>query len=155
LAPAVRFIVGEHFLVSLTGRFGRIAAGGLFLCGILVAAGCGGQKGEVSGKVSYQGQPVRGGMVSFIPEAGGLKTSAIEEDGSYTVRDVPLGPVKITVETDSFRPPVMPQGGPGSGGPPESVMKYMKEKNATRDDPKRAKRYVRIPPSTAIPANPP
>jgi len=132
--------------VTQAERFGRVGAGALCLCGILLAAGCGGgKKGEVSGKVLYQGKPVRGGTVSFIPEGGGLMSSAIEEDGSYTVRNVPVGAVKITVETDSFRPPVMPPGGPGSGGPPEGVMKYMKGKNAALADPQRAKRYVPIP----------
>lgn len=121
-------------------RFGRFVAGGLCLCGLLLTAGCGGGKGVVSGKVHYQGKPVRGGNVSFVPEAGGVMSSPIEEDGSYTIRNVPPGTVKITVETDSFRPLAVPQV---PGGASAKLMKKMMEPQSA--DPQRAKRYVRIP----------
>jgi hypothetical protein len=147
--------------MNQAARFGRVVAGGLCLCGILLAAGCGGGKGVVSGKVFYQGQPVRGGNVSFVSEGGGAMSSPIEEDGSYTIRNVPPGTVTITVETDSFR-----QGGPGGGPPPEllkNMKKPMPEKDAQAEHPgneaalrekdriarvtaDRAKRYVQIPP---------
>ena len=77
-------------------------------------------------------------------------SSPLEEDGSYTIRNVPPGTVKITVETDSFRPLSM-QGGPG-GGPPDPMMKQMQEKIPEMADPQRAKRYVRIPPQYSDPA---
>lgn len=125
-------------------RFGRVGAGGLCLCAILLAAGCGGGKGSVSGKVFYQGKPLGGGTVSFVPEGGGVMSSPIEEDGSYAIRNVPPGTVKITVETESFRPPALTGVGPG-GGPSGSMMKYMREKNPQMADPQRAKKYVPIP----------
>jgi len=132
-------------------RFGRVAVGCLCLCGILTAAGCGG-KGVVSGKVLYQGQPLRGGSVAFVPEGGGVMSSPIEEDGSYTIRNVPAGTVKITVETDSIRPASAMKGGPGGAAPPEMMKntssdpakKFASEQEALMAD--RAKRYVRIPP---------
>lgn len=123
-----------------TARFGRVVAVCLYLCGILAAAGCSSGKGVVSGKVLYQAKPVRGGTVAFVPAGGGVMSSPIEEDGSYTIRDVPPGKAKITVETDSFRPIAVP-GGP-RGGSPEFMKKMMEPQTA---DPQRAKRYVRIP----------
>jgi hypothetical protein len=127
-----------------TARSWRVLIGGLCLCGTLLAAGCGGGKGSVTGKVLYKGQPVRGGNVSFVPEGGGgVMSSPIEEDGGYTIRNVPAGTVKITVETESFRPSTM-QGGP-EGGAPEFMKKYVQKKNPELADPQRAKRYVPIP----------
>jgi hypothetical protein len=120
-------------------RLWRGLVGGLCLFGALLAAGCGGGKGTVTGKVFYKGEPVRGGNVSFVPEGGGAVNSAIEEDGSYTVRNVPPGTVKITVENNSFRPAAMQEG-------PAFMQKYMKEKKPEMADPDRAKRYVPIPP---------
>ncbi len=70
----------------------------------LLAAGCGSSQGTVSGKVSFRGQPLRGGTVSIIPQAGGAMTGEIKEDGSYTIAKVPTGPAKVAVETASIRP---------------------------------------------------
>jgi hypothetical protein len=141
--------------MNQAAQFGRVVAGGLYLCGILLAAGCGG-KGVVSGKVLYKGQPVRGGNVSFIPEGGGVMSSPIEEDGNYTIQNVPVGRVTITLETDSIRP-FLQRGGPGSAPPPE-LQKNMNSDPAKQDMAKteaqmadRAKRYVRIPPQYSDP----
>jgi hypothetical protein len=116
--------------MTRAARLRRVVAKGLCLCGILLVAGCGGN-GVVSGKVLYQGKAVRGGMVSFIPEGGGVMSSPIEEDGSYTVRGVPPGAVKIIVETDSVRPRSAVQGGSKQGGakgqPPKMTQDKMKK----------------------------
>jgi hypothetical protein len=128
-------------------RSGRVVIGGLCLCVVLLTAGCGG-KGTVTGKVLYKGQPVRGGSISFVPEGGGgVMSSPIEEDGGYTIRNVPQGPVKITVETDSFRTSAF-QG----GGAPDFLKKYMQKKEPELSDPNRAKRYVPIPPQYSDPS---
>jgi hypothetical protein len=124
-------------------RLVRIGTGCLCLCGMLLAAGCAGGKGVVSGKVSYQGKPVRAGTVSFVPQGGGVMSSPIEEDGSYTIRNVPVGTVKITVETESARPPALQSGRGGEA--PEFMRKYVKEKNPELASPERAKRFVPIP----------
>jgi allophanate hydrolase subunit 1 len=112
----------------------------------MLAAGCGG-KGVVSGKVLYQNKPVRGGNVSFLLESGGVMSSAIEEDGSYTIANVPPGNVKITVETDSFRPSVQQRD---AGGAPAFMKKYIREKDPQAAE-ERAKRYVKIPPQYSDP----
>jgi hypothetical protein len=59
---------------------------------ILVIAGCGPGNGlnlgRVQGKVTYKGQPVKYGTVSFVPDAkkgtdGPIATGNITQDGSY------------------------------------------------------------------------
>ncbi len=86
-------------------RSWRVRAGGwVLLCGLVTAAGCGSPKGTVSGKVTFKGQPLPGGTISFVPEKGGAVTADIQEDGSFTAPNVPTGPAKITVETMSVRP---------------------------------------------------
>jgi hypothetical protein len=79
--------------------------GGLLLP--LLAAGCGPAVGEVSGTVTYQGQPLGSGQIMFLGDKGTAPAS-IAADGTYTAHKVPVGTVQITVETI---PPV--SGGQG------------------------------------------
>ena len=84
----------------------------LLLGMVLLAAGCGRSKGadagggpaEVSGRVWFNGQPLPGGMVRFM--ATGDESSAsvlINPDGTYRLRNVPVGKVKICVDTSPLR----------------------------------------------------
>jgi len=67
--------------------------------------GCGPSTGTVSGKVTYKGQLVKGGNVTFVSAQGRPSGSAsIKEDGTYKVERVATGPVKICVETESLNP---------------------------------------------------
>src|SRR5215475_11261466 len=63
---------------------------------LLAVSGCASQ-GDVTGTVTYQGKNVASGSViirgsDLLPYSG-----AIEEDGTYVVRNVPTGLAKITV----------------------------------------------------------
>jgi len=122
----------------------------LVLC-LLLTTGCS-SKGTVTGKVSYQGQTLKGGTVVFVPEGGGgVFRSTIAEDGAYTVAKVPPGLAKITVETKSLKPISIP-GGANKGAikstlPPD-IMKDAPpgtdlEKMFDFEGP--AKKYVPIP----------
>jgi hypothetical protein len=72
----------------------------LVLLALPLASGCGGQaKGTVSGKVTYQGKPVPSGFVTFLVENGAPVHSDIRSDGSYRMEKVPVGLVKIGVQT--------------------------------------------------------
>jgi len=89
----------------------------------LLAAGCGGKGGTVSGKVTFKDKPLAGGQVSFLTEKGKLYSGNINEDGTYTIAKVPPGPVKISVLPKE--PPKIGAGGPGGpfgGGPPRDKM---------------------------------
>jgi len=83
-------------------------------CALLAwtALGCEPQVGQVSGKVTYRGQPLRSGSVLFVNAEGKeVGRSAIAADGRYVMTDVPAGSVKVAVESHGHVPP-------GLGGPP-------------------------------------
>jgi hypothetical protein len=90
--------------MGTTIHWGRSARAGLALLACF-AAGCGGT-GVVSGKVTYNNEPVGGGTVLLISTEGrGTGRSIIGPDGAYSVKDAPVGTVTITVETISVKPP--------------------------------------------------
>lgn len=63
--------------------------------------GCGSSTGTISGTVSYEGAPLKGGHVIFL--VGGKSFNAdIGEDGGYSVSNVPAGEAKISVDTMSL-----------------------------------------------------
>jgi hypothetical protein len=90
---------GSHFSMR-----GLHPGWGLIVCLLLGTAGCA-SKGDISGKVLYQGKPLPGGTVTFLPAGGkGAFNSSIQKDGSYSLTKVPPGEVTITVETESKKP---------------------------------------------------
>jgi hypothetical protein len=98
-------------------RYVRIPA----LLGLLaVLAGCGGQNkinrgGEVNGKVTINNKPVTAGRVLLVSADGIHSASgALRGDGTYTVKEPPMGECKIAVETAQFKGaprPTTPRGG--------------------------------------------
>jgi hypothetical protein len=63
----------------------------VLLLGVVVAAGCksstGTVTGEVHGKVTFKGQPVKHGTITFYHSATGQPAEAkLEEDGSYVIK---------------------------------------------------------------------
>jgi hypothetical protein len=89
---------------------------------VLVAIyGCGsGDKNpryKVSGKVSYQGQPVGEGTITFEnPDAGQVNSSPLSSGGTYAV-DLPAGAYKV-----SIAPPLVETKGTADS-PPDLVPK--------------------------------
>jgi hypothetical protein len=118
----------------------------LFPLGLMVA-GCGrSSEATVTGKVTYKGQPLKGGSVSLISEAGGVVRSTIEEDGSYKITKAPVGPAKVTVDTKALRPVNQKavKGPYANANAPQEVL----PKSAKGGD---ASRYVAIPARYADP----
>jgi hypothetical protein len=76
------------------GRIGWLLAGFSFLL-----TGCGGSgSGTVEGKVTFDGQPVGGGRVTFRSADGKSTVVAkIAADGAYRALDVPCEAMKVTV----------------------------------------------------------
>jgi hypothetical protein len=71
---------------------------------ILLAAtlpGCGGGRptATVTGTVSYKGELVPSGTVAFFGSSNQVASAPIAPDGTYTATEVPLGQVKVTVNT--------------------------------------------------------
>ena len=68
-----------------------------------VAAGCS-TSGTLTGKITYDGVPLRGGIVTFRTQDGKARiTARIQPDGTYTAEDVELGPNIVTVDTRPAR----------------------------------------------------
>jgi hypothetical protein len=66
---------------------------------LFAAAGCGEGGGTVSGEVTYDGQPVKNGYVSFTPADGkGAAVGGPITDGRYSVEKVPPGKKVVKVE---------------------------------------------------------
>lgn len=65
----------------------------------LMAVGCGNRTGQISGKITYKGNPltVPRGLVTFVHPTKGNFTANIDTEGSYTISNVPTGEVKIAV----------------------------------------------------------
>jgi hypothetical protein len=59
---------------------------------------------EVSGKVTYNGQPVGGGTITFYMKGGGANSGPLHPDGTYEISDIPTGEATVTVETESANP---------------------------------------------------
>jgi hypothetical protein len=89
------------------GRLGRFALGAACLAGALLAPGCGRGRGDITGKVTLNNEPIPWGRVHFVSEGGNneILHSPIV-NGQYSIEKCPTGPVKIAVE--SFRAPGKP-----------------------------------------------
>ena len=86
----------------------------------LLAAGCGPKPtGEVSGLVTYNGEPLPSGIVAFVGDDESNKekveTGGIGPDGKYRVQRLLCGKVRITVQT----PPIVT--GPFAGASVPSI----------------------------------
>jgi|SRR5579884_79280 len=56
------------------------------------------REGTVSGTVSYKGERLNRGTVTFFPEKGsGTYQSVIGNDGTYSISKLPPGPAKVAV----------------------------------------------------------
>jgi len=74
-------------------RFGKILGGVVFVALI----GCGPGRGDLSGKVSFEGKPLKIGSVNVLGQDGLPKGAQISPDGTYKVADIQAGTVKIQV----------------------------------------------------------
>lgn len=59
---------------------------------------------QISGVVKYKGQPLPGGTIVFHDSEGKAYSAPIQQDGKYQLTDIPVGEMKVTVETESVNP---------------------------------------------------
>ena len=82
-----RPVSSSPFLLFSSSFGGRVC---LFAT-MLLAAGCGGGKADVSGKVTYKGKLLATGTVSMVGPDGMVRQGAINVDGTYQVTGVAAG----------------------------------------------------------------
>jgi hypothetical protein len=75
-----------------------------------VIVGCGAKphvdpnRARVSGTVTFEGQPLKAGSISFDSTESGMGTMvSIKEGGTYSTDRVPLGANVVTIETESLQ----------------------------------------------------
>jgi hypothetical protein len=115
------------------------------------AAGCGSAAGKVSGKVTIDGKPLPGGVITFVPTDPNASPKAAEIDASGEFHDleVAAGDVAISVENRSLGPKGRPNAADRfpKGLPPE--LKGPKTDggsvSARQDAPKHDSRFLPIP----------
>lgn len=87
----------------------------------LFLSGCGGGGGSVSGTVTLDGNPLKGGVVTFHPVAGGASAiGAVSKDGTYEVaigNELGLPPGEYIVTVDAAETVTSEPG--LAGGPPK------------------------------------
>lgn len=71
---------------------------------LLAGVGCGAQPSRVTGKVTFDGQPLPAGRVTFLCDGQGRPaiTAAITETGAYEIAHAPVGRARLSVQT--FKP---------------------------------------------------
>ena len=128
----------------------------------LLSIGCSRPVGSVTGKVTFQGKPLKGGNVAFVSSEGRQSfASGIKEDGTYEVPNIQGGSYKVTVETASLKPPATAAGTgmggigqkapvtkEGTGAPPPGQQLpdgYKASSPASGQAAANAKKYVAIP----------
>lgn len=104
----------------MSDLFSSVVARRVGLCAtvavLALVGGCGesaGPSGKVTGKVTYQGQAVSSGMVSFAGEEIGVGGGGLlQEDGSYELLNVAGGAIPVGAYKVAIRPvpPKLPNG---------------------------------------------
>ena len=66
---------------------------------LMFAFGCGPERGDVTGKVTYEGKSLVFGTVQFEAKDGILKQANINPDGTYSIPAVVAGEVRAAVNS--------------------------------------------------------
>jgi hypothetical protein len=90
----------------------------------VTAVGCGSSAGTVTGKVTFQGEPITIGTIAFIGPTGKVVSATIR-DGAYTASDVETGLATVTVTSHEPSPMMHPPTGPDPSAPPPPPLKYV------------------------------
>ena len=100
--------VSRRIPLNLSGRARRLQTALAVTSVLVIALSCKPtgptyERSEVSGRVLFKGNPLKGGKITFVADIGGLTGEAvIGEDGTYSVQ-APVGPVHITVDNSMLR----------------------------------------------------
>jgi hypothetical protein len=105
-----------HRLVSRKSAFAILAS-------LLIVPGCGDNVDTttVSGNVSYLGQPLANGFVTFFPQRGHPVNAAIDSAGAYTA-ELPAGEYRVAIEAPGEQYPEGWKEGDPPPPPPKLVL---------------------------------
>jgi hypothetical protein len=119
----------------------------------VVVAGCNdsGTPASVSGKITYKGEDVPTGSITFFvvsdTEHGSFPYPI--RDAKYSGTDLPTGEYVVTIETESANPnpnrPKMNEPGAGKKDPTAEYQQRMQEAGAAPSGPANVGPYVKIP----------
>jgi hypothetical protein len=102
------------FALALPVSFRSIRQAAVLIVVLGVVTGCSEPKGNIGGKVIFDGSPLPSGKVTFICEGGDKPVLMADiRDGKYELKGLPVGPVKITVAT--YKPSPKVDRPPGLG----------------------------------------
>jgi hypothetical protein len=79
----------------------------------LLAAGCAPGTGDVSGKVTYKGQPLAGATITFYDASNNSPSCPIDDEGNYKVQKLAVGKARVVILTPL---PIVFKGVQGTGG---------------------------------------
>ena len=104
---------------------------------------------RVSGSLTYNGQPIKGGVMYFHDSEGKAYAAKISPDGTYSASDIPVGELIVTVDTD----PLNPGRANAPKGPTAEARMKMDQSMSRRPDapsggtppPSPADLYIKIP----------
>ena len=125
-----------------------LIAGGFCVVSTLLLAGCAPGQGKVSGQVTYNGKPVPGGWITFLPVDSKQNSvpAELDADGKFTAV-VPAGEVLVSIDNRELepRPNDIPSLPPGIPLPPDVRSKIGKGSpaKATEGDGKSTEEYRR------------
>jgi hypothetical protein len=128
----------------------------VFVASAFLCSGCSG-KGEIKGKVTYQGKTVVYGTVTLIDSEGVPHPGVIDPDGNYTIRNLPVGLAKLAVNSPDPKV-VHDQVAALQSGRPQRADQAPKKDGANRGnlpdlDPEVKKKWFEIPPKLGDPDN--
>jgi hypothetical protein len=116
---------------------------GLFVlcCSVLAGVvGCGKGRASVKGKVTFNNQPLTAGNIAYIASDNRIGTGIIKSDGTYEIKDAPIGETTITVTT-----PKTPMGPVRLQKPPPGVQGMPKEMMPPGYEPGKPVRIMPVP----------
>ncbi len=109
----------------------RVAPLALLAAALVLGTGCSRERGNVVGRVTFQGKPVTNARVVFCdPEYGTYITAALDADGRFEMRTAEgpglwVGPYKVTIVPELEEPPIGPAPPPKPRPAPPVPPKYM------------------------------
>ena len=103
-------------------------AAALLLCSVGCSRGDAPTLGETQGIIMYEGKPLDGANVSFVPVSGPIAVGVTDKEGRFTLTTngevgAPIGVCRISIQAHGafppgFKPPVDPSGESGYVEPP-------------------------------------